>query len=137
VSKVEAESAAALASAHGEAEGFTRRVALLKGDVVNAHQARDMTEENFQCLSGVVADADRQWEEAQRECRELVQELTLLQTRGSELCQAIVGPLKVRGSTVRENMDCCHLPYRDGRAARHIPSGGVFHRAILARMFTH
>jgi hypothetical protein len=59
VLKVEAESAAALASAHGEAEGFTRRVALLKGDVVNAHQARDMTEENFQCLSGVVADADR------------------------------------------------------------------------------
>jgi hypothetical protein len=45
----------------------------------------------------VVTDADRRWEETKMESRELVQELTLLQTRGSELHQAIVGPLMVRG----------------------------------------
>jgi hypothetical protein len=45
----------------------------------------------------VAADADRRREEAERECRELVRELTLLQTRGSELCQAIVSPPMGRG----------------------------------------
>jgi hypothetical protein len=32
-----------------------------------------------------------------RECQERFQEFTLLQTWGSELCQTIVGPLRVRG----------------------------------------
>jgi hypothetical protein len=45
----------------------------------------------------VVADANRWWKDAERECQKLVQERTLLQTQGSELCQAIVGPLKLRG----------------------------------------
>jgi hypothetical protein len=83
VSRMETESATALASTRRETEGFAQRIALLKA--------------NSQSLSSVAADADRRWEEARRECRERVQELTLLQTRGFELCQAIVGPPKLRG----------------------------------------
>jgi hypothetical protein len=39
VSKAKAESAASLASAYGEADGFTRRVALLEGELTDACQA--------------------------------------------------------------------------------------------------
>jgi hypothetical protein len=70
VSRMETESATALASTRRETEGFAQRIALLKA--------------NSQSLSSVAAD--RRWEEARRECRERVQELTLLQTRGFELC---------------------------------------------------
>jgi hypothetical protein len=44
-----------------------------------------------------VADVDQRGEDVERQCQDLVQELTILQTRGSELCKAIVGPLTVRG----------------------------------------
>jgi hypothetical protein len=46
VSRVEAESAATLASAHGEAEGFAQRIALLKGELAETRQGRDTTDEN-------------------------------------------------------------------------------------------
>jgi hypothetical protein len=39
VSRVEAESAAALASARGEEEDLAQRIALLVGELVEAHQA--------------------------------------------------------------------------------------------------
>jgi hypothetical protein len=94
---METESAAVLASTCKEAEGSARRIAFLDGELMDVHEARDMAQVNSQNLSGVVADVDRRWEEDERECLERVQELTLLQTRGSELCQAIVGPPKVRG----------------------------------------
>jgi hypothetical protein len=97
VLRMEAESATTLASTHGEAEGFTRRISLLEGELMNALQARDMTEVNSRGLSSVVAGVDWWQEEVERECQERVRELTLLQTWGSELCQAIVGPLKMRG----------------------------------------
>jgi chromosome segregation ATPase len=86
VSKVEVESTASLASARREAEGFTQRVAILVGELVDACQARDTTQAIIQDLSDKAPNIDRQQEEAERKCRELVQELTLLQTRGSELC---------------------------------------------------
>jgi hypothetical protein len=57
VPRVEAESAVALASAHGEAEDLARRIALLEGEPAEAHQARDTSEENYQGLSNAVADA--------------------------------------------------------------------------------
>jgi hypothetical protein len=53
-------------------------------------------EANSKGLSEAAADAERWWEESERECQERVQEHTLLQTWGSELCQAIVGPLRLR-----------------------------------------
>jgi hypothetical protein len=56
-----------------------------------------MAETNSQGLSNVAVDAKRRWAESERECQEWVQEVTLLQAEGSELCQTIVGPLKVRG----------------------------------------
>jgi hypothetical protein len=43
----------------------------------------------------MAADGERQWEEAKRECQEWVQKFTLLQTWGSKLYQAIVGPPRV------------------------------------------
>jgi prophage DNA circulation protein len=49
-SKVEAESVVALASARGEVEGFTWRVALREGELVDARYARFMDEVNFQGL---------------------------------------------------------------------------------------
>jgi hypothetical protein len=55
------------------------------------------TEANSRGLSNAVANADRWWEETKRECHEWVQELTLMQTWGFDLYQAIVGPPKVRG----------------------------------------
>jgi hypothetical protein len=47
VSKVEVESATMLASARGEVKGFTRRVALLEGELADVLQARDTTKANF------------------------------------------------------------------------------------------
>jgi hypothetical protein len=47
-------------------------------------------------LFDVAVDVERWLEECKRECLEKVEELTLLWTRGSELCLATVGPLRVR-----------------------------------------
>jgi hypothetical protein len=44
-----------------------------------------------------MVDIDRRRENAGRQCQNLVQELTLLQTRGSDLCHAIVNPPTVMG----------------------------------------
>jgi hypothetical protein len=96
VSRMEVESTVALASACGEAKDLTRRIALLEGELAEARQARDTTKENSQGLSDVAADAERRLEESKRVCWEHVEELILLQTRGSELCLTIVGPLRVR-----------------------------------------
>jgi hypothetical protein len=67
-----------LASTCGEAEGFTRWVTLLDCELTDACQARDMAKASFWGFSSVVGDADWWCEEAERECQELVQELTLL-----------------------------------------------------------
>jgi hypothetical protein len=61
-----------LASARGEVKGFTRRVALLEGELADVLQARDTTKANFYDLSVVATDVDRRQEDAERECRELV-----------------------------------------------------------------
>jgi hypothetical protein len=59
VSRVEVESAAVLASAHGEVEDFALRIALLEGDQAEARQARDTTKENSQGLSDAVANTEQ------------------------------------------------------------------------------
>jgi hypothetical protein len=56
VSRVEAESAATLASTHGEVEDLAWRIAFLEGELAEACQAQDMTEQRS--------------EESERECRE-------------------------------------------------------------------
>jgi hypothetical protein len=72
---VEAENAAALASASEDAEGFVRKIALLEGELVAERPAQEVFE---------------------RERREQFEELTLLQTRGSDLCHAIIDPPQAR-----------------------------------------
>jgi BMFP domain-containing protein YqiC len=49
VSRVEVESTAMLASACGEADDLTWRIALLEGELAEAREARDTAEENS-CL---------------------------------------------------------------------------------------
>jgi hypothetical protein len=74
-SRVEAEHLIALASAHADAEGLARRIALLEGELAEESRARETSE---------------------REHRACSKELTLLQTRGSELCHAIVSAPQAR-----------------------------------------
>jgi hypothetical protein len=68
VSRMEEENVIALASAHGEVEVFARRIALLKGELSEARQARDTAETNSGGLSDVVADVERRQEQSEREC---------------------------------------------------------------------
>jgi hypothetical protein len=89
-------------------EDFAQRIDLLEGKLAKAHQAQDVAEENSRGLSNAVADAERWQEESNRKCQEWVEELTLLQARGSELCQAIVGPPRVR-SHLSEGMQIAAL----------------------------
>jgi hypothetical protein len=96
VSRVEAESVAMLPSAREEAEGLVWKIVLLKGELKEASRAREVVEENSRGFLDATAYAERWWEESEREHWEKFEEFTLLQTRGSELCLAIVGPPRVR-----------------------------------------
>jgi hypothetical protein len=106
---VEAENAVALASAHEDAEGLVWKIALLKGELAEARWAREVPEENSHGLSDAVDDAKHRWEVSERECWKHFEEVTLLQTRGSELCLAIVRPPRVRNH-LSEGCDRCPLP---------------------------
>jgi hypothetical protein len=75
VSRGEAENAVAIASAHEDADGFVRKIALLEGKLMLEHRTREVSE---------------------RECQDQFEELTLLQARGSKLCHTIVGPPQAR-----------------------------------------
>jgi predicted trehalose synthase len=66
VTRVELESATVMASAHEEAEGFARRIALLKDELPEARQAWVMAKKNSQRLSNAAADVERWWEEFER-----------------------------------------------------------------------
>jgi hypothetical protein len=76
--KVEMESVTTLASAHREAEGLVWMIALLKGELTEAHRARELAEENSLGLSDAAADAKQWQEESERESQEQFEELTLL-----------------------------------------------------------
>jgi hypothetical protein len=58
---MEAKSATSLASACGEAEGFTQRIALLEGELTEMRLARDIAKVNSWGLSNVAADANWRW----------------------------------------------------------------------------
>jgi hypothetical protein len=68
------EGAASLASAHGEA------------NEVNALQAWDMAEAKLPGFSDGTADVDRWWEDVERQCEAVVQELTLCKL-GLPICE--------------------------------------------------
>jgi hypothetical protein len=95
-SRVEVENVVSLASAHEDAEGLLRKIALLEGELAEERRAWELVEENSCGLPDVAADAERRWELSEREHREQFEELTLLQTQGFELCHAIVSPPQVR-----------------------------------------
>jgi hypothetical protein len=92
---VEAENATTWASTHEDAEGLVRKIALLEGDLAEERRAQKLVKE-ISCSLSDMADAEHWWEVFEREHRVQLEELTLLQTRGSKLCLAIVGPPRVR-----------------------------------------
>jgi hypothetical protein len=96
VLRVAAKSTVVLASAHEETENLVRKIALFDSELVEVHQAHEVVEETACSLSNVVADVELLWEEFERMRQEQFEELTLLQTWGSELCFAIVGPPRER-----------------------------------------
>jgi hypothetical protein len=71
VSRAETENSTALTSICEDAEGLARKITLLEDEPVRERRARETSE---------------------REHRTCFEELTLLQTWGSELCHAFVGP---------------------------------------------
>jgi hypothetical protein len=115
VTRLEVDSTVALDSTREKAEGFAQRIALLEGELLEAQWAQDVAEVNSQGMSDAAADVERQREQSERECQEWIEELTLLQTRGSELCLAIVNPPRVR-SHLSEGMRLaalCHTEVAD------------------------
>jgi hypothetical protein len=52
----EVENAMMLASAREDAEGLTRKVALLEGELVEVRQAQEVAEEKFHKLSNALVD---------------------------------------------------------------------------------
>jgi hypothetical protein len=92
VLRVEAESTAVLASALDETEGLVWKITLLEGELAKVCRAREVAEETTCGLFDTMADAERRREESERGHQEHLGELTLLLTRGSELCIAIVDP---------------------------------------------
>jgi hypothetical protein len=68
-------------------------VTFVEGKLEDARQAPEDAERQ----SNGVADVKLGWEDAKRQCQDLVQKLTLLQTRGFKLWLAIVGLPTVQG----------------------------------------
>jgi hypothetical protein len=78
VSRVEMENIAMLASAHEDAEGLVRKIALLEGELAEARWAQDVVGEKSCVLFDAVADAEHQWKVSEKGRREHFEELTLL-----------------------------------------------------------
>jgi hypothetical protein len=58
VLRVEAESTAALASAHEEAEGLVRKITLLEGELAEVRRDREVVEVNSHGLFDAAANAE-------------------------------------------------------------------------------
>jgi hypothetical protein len=82
------------------------------------------------------ANAEHQWEVSERECREQFEEITLLQTWGSELCHTIVGPPGV-SNHLSEGMQLAALYHIeiDGELAT-LRAGGLFYHEVGAWTLT-
>jgi hypothetical protein len=92
----EVESIEVLASVREDAEGLIRKVTLLEGEHAEACQAWDVAEEKFYSLSDASADGVQRLVVSEMERQEQVEELSLLQAWGAELCLTIIGPSQVR-----------------------------------------
>jgi hypothetical protein len=91
-----------LASIWEDAEGLARKVALLEGELAEAHRAWEVAEEKFRSLSGMSAEGAWRLVVSEMERREQFEELSLLWAWGTELCLTIIrssqmkSPLSVR-----------------------------------------
>jgi hypothetical protein len=88
----EVESIAVLASIFGDAEGLVHKVALLKGQLTEAHWAWEKAEEKVCNLWSSSAEGARWLVAFEMEHREQFGELSLLRAWGAELCLTILGP---------------------------------------------
>jgi hypothetical protein len=76
-----------LAFIRGDANEFAPKVALLEGELAGARLTRDMAKVNFQGLFDRVPDINRWWEDAERQCLDLV-----LENFGTRICDLILRP---------------------------------------------
>jgi hypothetical protein len=91
----EVESVAVLAPAWGDADGLIRKVALLKGELVEARRAWDVAGERVRYLSNSSAEGARWLMASEMKRQEQFEELSLLWSWGIELCLSIIGPSQV------------------------------------------
>jgi hypothetical protein len=77
-------------------KALSERSPLLEGEVAEVRRAHEVVEETTRGLFDATADVEWQWEESKRGHREQLEELTLFQTWGFELCLAIIDPPRVR-----------------------------------------
>jgi hypothetical protein len=66
----EAENTVALAPTHEDIEGLVQKVTLLKGELSEACQAREVAEGKFHSLSDTMAYSSQWLVVSERECRE-------------------------------------------------------------------
>jgi hypothetical protein len=97
----EVEDAMVLASVLEDADGLVRKVTILEGELVEAHQAREMAEEKFHILSDTSANGAR-W---------LVVSKMDHQKQFEELCLAIVGSSRARNHLLKRMQAAaiCHI----------------------------
>jgi hypothetical protein len=132
VLRVEAENVVVLASAREGEEGLVRKIVVLEGELAVARQAQEVAEEKSCGLFDAVADAERRWEEFEKERREHFEELTLLQTRVSELschCRSSTG----EESPIEGDVDRCPPPHREGQRACCASGEDVLYHGVGAR----
>jgi hypothetical protein len=105
----EVESVAVLVPAQGDANGHIRKVALLEGEHVEAHWARDVVGERVHHFSISSVEGARRLMASETEHQEQFEELSLLWSWGVKLCLSIIGPSQVMS----------HLPTRMRATALH------------------
>jgi hypothetical protein len=115
----EVEDATTLASAHEDAKSLVQKVTLLEGELAEAHQAQEVTEEKFHRLYDVSADGAQWLVVSEMERQEHFEELSLLRARGAELCLAIIDPSRVRNHLLEmmQATAICHIEMAEELAA--------------------
>jgi hypothetical protein len=88
----EMENVVVLASVQGGAEFFIHKVALLEGELAEAHRAWEVAEKKVHSLSGSSAEGVRRLVISKMKCRQQFEELSLQRAWGTELCLTIIGP---------------------------------------------
>jgi hypothetical protein len=106
----EMESIAVPASVRGNVEGLVCKVALLEGELVEAHRAHEVTEEKVRSLSSSSTKGARRLVSFEMERREQFKKLSLLWAWGTELCLTIISSSQVKSPLPVKMWDAalCH-----------------------------